>query len=112
MAGVDPDIIGIEAVEAYLREKNPKELFRAEAARKAYEEVRTTSRTVKLGEGIEWTHEVPVLPKWFEFSEGAAVPAVKRHFEMGPKGQARNETFKRGTTKTQRPVVRFDICTK
>src|SRR5207247_306472 len=112
VAGVDPDIIGIEAVEAYLREKHPKELFRAEAARKAYEEVRTTSRTVKLGEGIEWTHEVPVLPKWFEFSEGAAVPAVKRHFEMGPKGQARNETFKRGTTKTQRPVVRFDICTK
>ena len=36
-------------------------------------------RSVKLGEGIEWTHEVPVLPKWFEFSEGAAVPAAYRY---------------------------------
>jgi len=112
VAGIDPDIIGIEAVEDYLRYKNPKEPFRAEAARKAYDEVRATKRTVNPGEGIEWTHEIPVLPKWFQFMEGAAVPAVKRHFEMGPKGQSRNETFKRGTTKTQRPVVRFDICTK
>ena len=112
VAGIDSAIIGIEGVEAYLHYKNPKEPARAEAARKAYEEVRKTVRTIQPGEGIEWTHEIPVLPKWFQFSEGAAVPAVKRHFEMGPKGQARNETFKRGTTKTQRPVVRFDICTK
>jgi pyruvate ferredoxin oxidoreductase delta subunit len=112
IAGTDPDIIGIEAVEAYLLQKHPKETFCAEAARKAYEEVRATSRAVKPGEGIVWEHEIPVLPKWFEFMEGAAVPAVKRHFEMGPKGQARNEQFKRGTTKTQRPVVRFDLCTK
>jgi len=112
VAGIDSDIVGIEAVEAYLHYKNPKEPARADAARKAYEEVRKTVRTIQPGEGIEWTHEIPVLPKWFQFSEGAAVPAVKRHFEMGPKGQARNETFKRGTTKTQRPVVRFDICTK
>jgi pyruvate ferredoxin oxidoreductase delta subunit len=112
VAGIDPDIIGIEAVDAYLRYKNPKEPARAEAARRAYDEVRTTVRTVKPSEGIEWTHEIPVLPKWFQFMEGAAVPAVKRHFELGPNGQSRNETFKRGTTKNQRPVVRFDLCTK
>ena len=29
---------------------------------------------------------------------------------MGPGGQSRNETFKRGTTKSLRPVVRFDLC--
>jgi len=112
VAGIDSDIIGIEAVEAYLNYKNPKEPARAEAARKAYEEVARTVRTVQPGEGAEWTHEIPVLPKWFQFMEGAAVPAVKRHFELGPKGQSRNETFKRGTTKNQRPVVRFDLCTK
>lgn len=112
VAGIDPGIISIEAVEDYLRYKNPTQPARAEAARKAYEEVQRTARTVKPGEGMEWQHEIPVLPKWFQFMEGAAVPAVKRHFEMGPKGQSRNETFKRGTTKTQRPVVRFDICTK
>jgi len=112
VAGMDSDIIGIEAVEAYLNYKNPKQPARAEAARKAYEEVARTVRTVQPGEGAEWTHEIPVLPKWFQFMEGAAVPAVKRHFELGPKGQSRNETFKRGTTKNQRPVVRFDLCTK
>ena len=44
--------------------------------------------------------------------EGAVVPAVKRGFEMGPRGQSRNIQFKRGTTKSQRPAVRFDLCTK
>jgi pyruvate ferredoxin oxidoreductase delta subunit len=112
IAGMDPDVIGIEAVEAFLRKKNPKEPVRAEAARRAYDEVRKTVRTVKPGEGAEWKHEIPVLPKWFQFMEGAAVPAVRRQFELGPKGQSRNETFKRGTTKNQRPVVRFDLCTK
>ncbi|EQD37116.1 pyruvate ferredoxin/flavodoxin oxidoreductase, delta subunit, partial [mine drainage metagenome] len=40
------------------------------------------------------------------------VKGVKRGFQMGPRGQNRNLDFKRGTSKTQRPVVRFDICTK
>ena len=112
VAGIDPDVISIEAVENYLRYKAPKEPHRAEGARQACEEVRRTVRTVKAGEGIEWKHEIPVLPKWFEFMEGAAVPAVRREFSLGPKGQSRNESFKRGTTKNQRPVVRFDLCTK
>jgi len=112
VAGIDPDVISIEAVENYLRNKAPKEPHRAEGARQACEEVRRTVRTVKAGEGIEWKHEIPVLPKWFEFMEGAAVPAVRREFSLGPKGQSRNESFKRGTTKNQRPVVRFDLCTK
>jgi pyruvate ferredoxin oxidoreductase delta subunit len=67
---------------------------------------------VTPNDGIDWLHEVPVLPKWFEMQEGAVVPAVKRGFEMGPRGQTRNPGFKRGTTKTQRPAVRFDLCTK
>ncbi len=40
------------------------------------------------------------------------VPAVKRNFELGPRGQGRNEQFQRFTTRTQRPVVRFDLCIK
>ena len=31
---------------------------------------------------------------------------------IGPRGQSRNEGFQRFTTRTQRPVVRFDLCTK
>ena len=40
------------------------------------------------------------------------VQGVKRGFELGPRGQNRNDGFKHGTSKTQRPVVRFDLCIK
>jgi pyruvate ferredoxin oxidoreductase delta subunit len=111
IAGLDPSIIHIDAVEAYLREKTRDE-HRAVAAREAFEEVRARSRTATPSDGIPWTHEIPVLPKWNEFGEGSVVPAVPREFALGPRGQSRNPLFKRGTTKTYRPVVRFDLCTK
>ncbi len=112
IAGIDPGVISIEAVESYLNEKNPGQPHRAEAARKAYEEVLEKTKPVAPGSGVEWQHQNPVLPKWFEFGEGAAAPSVKRGFEIGPRGPSRNTQFQRGTTKTQRPVVRFDLCTK
>jgi pyruvate ferredoxin oxidoreductase delta subunit len=112
IAAVDPGIVSIEAVESYLLDKTKQE-HRAQAAREAYEATLRRVRLVGPGQGIEWPHAVPVLPKWHEFEEGGVVvPAVKRAFQMGPRGQARNEMFKRGTTKTHRPVVRFDLCVK
>jgi len=112
IAAVDPGIISIEAVESYLLDKM-KEPRRAKAAREAYQ---ATLRRVKLvgpEGGIEWPHKVPVLPKWHEFEEGGVVvPAVRRGFELGPRGQQRNDMFKRGTTKSHRPVIRFDLCVK
>ena len=112
IAAVDPGIISIEAVEAYLLDKT-KEEHRAKAARAAYDATLRRINVVAPGEGIDWPHKIPVLPKWHEFQEGGVVvPAVKRGFELGPRGQTRNDTFKRGTTKTHRPVVRFDLCIK
>ena len=112
IAGVDPGVIGIEAVEAYFEQKYPKQPQRAQAARDAYDEIRKKTKTISAGQGLEWKHQVPVLPRWNEFGEGIIAPAVRREFRLGPRGQSRNEQFKRGTTKTQRPVVRFDLCTK
>ena len=111
IAAVDSDVIGIDAVEAYLNEKtgDPK---RGAAARAAYEEVKGRIHQVKAGDGIRWLYPRPELPKWNGFAEGVAVQAVPRHFEIGPNGQSRNEQFKRFTTRTQRPIVRFDLCTK
>ncbi len=111
IAGIDPSIIRIDAVEAHLRAKT-KDENRVAAAREAFEAVKSHMYMVQLGEGADWNHEVPKLPGWDHFREGTVIPAVPRHFEMGPRGQSRNPTFKRGTTKTQRPVVRFDLCTK
>ena len=112
IAAVDPGIISIEAVEKYLDKKtgDPK---RAKAARESYDATLRNTKRVATGEGIDWPHKIPVLPKWHEFEEGGVVvPAVKRGFKMGPRGQNRNEGFKRGTSKTERPVVRFDLCIK
>ncbi|HET7034803.1 MAG TPA: 4Fe-4S dicluster-binding protein [Thermomicrobiaceae bacterium] len=111
IAGIDPELISIEAVTSYLREKTHDEA-RVDAAQGAHDQARQRVRAVQPGEGIDWPYETPVLPAWNKFSEGVAVPAVPRHFEIGPRGQSRNESFKRGTTKSQRPVIRFDLCTK
>ena len=112
IAAVDPGIISIEAVEEFLLSRS-KEEFRAKAARDAYEATLRSTKVVTAGQGIDWPHPVPVLPKWQDFAEGGiVVPAVPRGFQMGPRGQNRNDMFKRGTTKTQRPVVRFDLCIK
>lgn len=109
IAAADSDIISIDAVAAYLLAKT-KDEKRAQAARDAYESALENVNPVTPAHGIEWTHTVPVLPKWHEFREGVVVEAPVRHFEMGPRGQSRNPNFKRGTTKTLRPVVRFDLC--
>jgi pyruvate ferredoxin oxidoreductase delta subunit len=112
IAAVDPGIISIEAVESYLNDKT-HEPHRAAAAREAYTATLRRTRIVDVGQGIDWPYTVPVLPKWHEFEDmGVVVPAVKRSFEVGPRGQARNDMFKRGTTKTHRPIVRFDLCIK
>ena len=112
IAAVDPGIIAIEAVEAYLAKKDGG-ARRAKAARDAYDSTLRSITIVQAGQGIDWPHEIPVLPKWHEFQDmGVVVPAVKRSFEIGPRGQARNDMFKRGTTKTHRPIVRFDLCIK
>ena len=112
VAAVDPGVISIEAVEEYLLDTT-QDTDRVRAARDAYD---TTLRRIKVvtpDQGIDWPHEIPVLPKWHEFEEGGVVvPGVKRGFKLGPRGQNRNDGFKHGTSKTQRPVVRFDLCIK
>lgn len=111
IAAVDPDIIAIDAVEEHIM-KTTKEKYRAEAAREAYEATLRNTSVVSAGEGAEWNHEIPELPKWQQLDGTVVIAAVKRGFKIGPKGQNRNDMFKRGTTKTERPVVRFDLCIK
>lgn len=111
VAAVEPGIISIEAVEAHLLETT-KEKHRSEAAREAYEATLRNTSVVSTGEGAEWNHEIPKLPKWHELDGTIVISGVKRGFKIGPKGQNRNDMFKRGTTKTERPVVRFDLCIK
>lgn len=111
IAAVDPGIIEIEAVEEFLLARTGEER-RSAAARAAHDAVLARTTTVAPGDGIEWPHAIPELPAWSMFGEGVVVAAVPRRAELVPGGQARNPMFSRGTSKTQRPVVQFDICTK
>lgn len=109
VARVAPQILDIETVVKYVRGKY-KDEKRVEAAKEAFDSV--VINEVTPDDGMVWPYEKPVLPAWQDFDEGIVVKSVKRGFKMGPRGQNRNPDFKRGTSKTQRPVIRFDTCIK
>jgi pyruvate ferredoxin oxidoreductase delta subunit len=111
IAAVDPDVVTIDAVEQHLLGR-PNGGARAAAARSAHDAVLASVRDVPPSDGHPWPHAVPDLPAWQEFREAATVPAVPRRSALGPQGQARNPGFMRGTSRTERPVIRFDRCTK
>ncbi|HKM79015.1 MAG TPA: 4Fe-4S dicluster-binding protein [Candidatus Bathyarchaeia archaeon] len=108
IAKVAPDIISLDKSKEYVKETYGAN--KVEAVQKGYDSV--SVREVQPTEGRVWPYAKPILPAWNNFEEGIAVPAIKRGFKMGPKGQNRNPNFKTGTNRTQRPIVRFDICTK
>ncbi|HLI38289.1 MAG TPA: 4Fe-4S dicluster-binding protein, partial [Streptosporangiaceae bacterium] len=70
--------------------------------KEGYEAVRI--HPVEAGAGAEDTYTPVVKPGWTEMREGLAVPAV----EVG----RNNELFKKYTTRTARPLVKFDACVK
>jgi pyruvate ferredoxin oxidoreductase delta subunit len=109
MARVTPEIINFEKAKEYVK-KTYKTEEKVRAFQDAYDSVTITQ--VNPDQGITWPYPKPVLPAWHEFEEGIVVKAVPNQFKIGPRGLARNPDYKRGTSKTQRPVVRFDICTK
>jgi len=108
IARVDPDVVSIDAVEEYAKGSFKGE--KARAPRLAYNSVKL--HKVTPSDGIEWPHSPPALPSWKEMEEGLVVPAIERGYTKGPGGQSRSKTYRRGTTKSMRPVVRFDLCTK
>lgn len=106
---VAPEIVSLAKVKEYVTKSYQRD-DKVKAVQEAYSSV--TMREVTPEEGILWPHSKPMLPAWSDFEEGIVVHAIKRGFKIGPRGQNRNPDFKRGTNRTQRPVVRFDICTK
>ena len=85
-----------------------------EAARASYEDAR--SDEIKPGEGnteVPFTFE---LLKWQDMRLGVVIDAVGGHNHFGDSDggyvPGRNEYFKKWSTRTMRPVVQFDKCTK
>ena len=110
---IAPHIVKLESVEAVIRQEWGDEL-KVASARKSHS--RVTVRKVRPDEGNpEKPYEFQLL-KWWEMKEGLVIPAipVKQEVEGWDGGYrpGRNPTFKKFTTRTMRPVVDFETCTK
>lgn len=101
VARVAPALVDIEALRAEARGKAHADRLLS-WLEEGYAGVRV--HPVEAGEGAEDTYVPIELPGWTEMREGLAIPAV-------PVGQ-NNELFQKFTTRTQRPLVRFDACVK
>jgi pyruvate ferredoxin oxidoreductase delta subunit len=113
IAKVAPHVASIASIEAVIRAEWGDEL-KVASARKAYD--RVAVRAVGPDEGNpEKPYEFQLL-KWWEMKEGLVIPAIPVKQEVqgwdGGYRPGRNPTFKKFTTRTMRPVVDFEICTK
>jgi pyruvate ferredoxin oxidoreductase delta subunit len=113
IARIAPHVVKPESVDAAIRQEWGDEL-KVASARKAADRVIT--RQVGSHEG---NAEIPYsfqLLKWWEMKEGLAIPAIPVRQEVegweGGYRPGRNPTFKKFATRTMRPVVDFDTCTK
>jgi len=113
IAKLAPHIVKLESVEAAIRDEWKDEL-KVASARKAGERVRT--RRVGPAEGNPETPYSFELLKWHEMKEGLVIPAIPVKEEVpgwsGGYRPGRNPTFKKFATRTMRPVVDFETCTK
>jgi pyruvate ferredoxin oxidoreductase delta subunit len=112
-----PQILSLKGVEQFITEKL-KNSLKVTSAKTAYERFKTID--VKAGEGSSEELFQFELPKWRDMRDGVS---IKGQPQGGPykdpvTGQvggfrpARNELFKKYSSRTQRPVVNFATCTK
>jgi len=113
IARIAPHVVKLESVEAAIRDEWNDEL-KVTSARKAYE--RVEARKVRPDEGNPERPYEFQLPKWWEMKEGLVIPGIPVQQDVegweGGYRPGRNPTFKKFATRTMRPVVDFEICTK
>ncbi|MFQ5913357.1 MAG: (4Fe-4S)-binding protein [Nitrospinota bacterium] len=115
VAKVCPQLAGLPAVEATIRENLKDDDALVESAHTSYEDARL--RTVNPGEGDA---EEPFRfdqPGWKNMEEALVVRGIEVgggfHGEEGGGYQpGRNPYFKKWSTRTMRPVINFATCTK
>jgi len=112
-----PELVKLSSVEKFIEEKL-KNTTKVASAKLSFE--RLTLREVKPSEGNP--EELPKfeLPHWTEMRQGVSIQGQPQGGpypdpitnQVGGFRPARNERFKKYSTRTQRPVVNFETCTK
>ena len=112
-----PQLAKLESIQKFVSEKLKSDL-KVTSARTAFE--RFTAVDVKRGQGKGDSVRHYELPKWEDMRQGVSVkgqpqggpyadPVSK---EVGGFRPARNEKFQKFSSRTLRPVVNFETCTK
>ena len=114
LAKVAPQIVSLDSIVAAIAEQWKDDL-KVASAKKAYDVVESTPVGADQG-----NDEVPFsfdLPGWTKMEEGLVIRGMdaKPQDVPGRDGgyvPTRSETFKKFSTRTMRPVINFDTCTK
>ena len=114
LAKVAPHIVGIDSMLAAIKEQWKDDL-KVASAQRSYDA--TESHPVSAEQGNE---EVPYefeLPGWKDMEEGLVIRGMDPQPQIladrdGGYVPTRNATFKKFSTRSMRPVINFDTCTK
>jgi len=112
LAKVAPHVVGKDAMMETIKEQF-KDDAKVASAQKAYDEVESTEVGAEQG-----NDEVPFsfdLPGYTKMEEGLVIRGQAVEQDVGRDGgyvPGRNESFKKFSTRTMRPVINFDTCTK
>ncbi|MCH7956954.1 MAG: (4Fe-4S)-binding protein [Proteobacteria bacterium] len=114
LAKVAPHIVSLESIVEAIKEQW-KDDAKVASAKKAYDAVESTP--VGAGQGND---EVPFsfdLPGWTKMEEGLVIRGMTAQPQDVPGRDGgyvptRSEVFKKFSTRTMRPVINFDTCTK
>jgi len=117
LAKAVPELVSLQSVEQYINAKL-KDPLKVTSARTAYE--RFSSIEVLPGQGNSEERFQFELLKWQDMLEGVAIPGQVQGGpyedpitkKVGGFRPVRNDKFKKYSTRTQRPVVNFETCTK
>jgi len=110
---VCPDLVSVKAMVESIKEQTSNET-KVSSVQMAFD--RTTTRPVEPGEGNSETPFSFDMPGWKTMEEGLVIRAIGEGvgFRGGDEGYepARNETFKKWSTRSMRPVINFETCIK
>jgi len=113
-----PEVMSLEAIEKYIQSKLKNGAAKAVSAKKAYERFNTIE--VPAGKGSPEKLPQFTLLNWQDMREGASIKGIPQGGpiqdpvtnKLGGFRPARNTTFLKYSSRTQRPVVNFKTCTK
>ena len=112
LARVCPQLVGLDAYVDTIRDQDGDD--KAGSAQRSFD--RVTTYPVEPGQGNSETPFSFDMPGWTKMEEALVIPGIEAGggFRGGDGGfqPVRSEVFKKWSTRTMRPVINFETCTK